>query len=158
MASSTYSIKNSTSKAVLIENSDNNTVAIRTATVISLTDQQYQQAVAIFGSNNVTLITADIQEVSPAQYPFTPLPPRQSNVSIASATSLTAPSGATYAVVQVKVANALYTMDGSTSPTTSIGFPLSVGASLAVSGAAAIAAFKIIGSTSGATMDVEYFK
>jgi hypothetical protein len=102
-----------------------------------------------------------IGEVAIVQYPFTPLAPRQGNISCASATGLTPPAGAIYAIVQAKVANINYTLDGQTAPTagaigTSTGMTLYAGSALTLSGAAMIAAFKAIAQTAGAVFDAEY--
>jgi hypothetical protein len=91
--------------------------------------------------------------------------PSQENVSIAAATSLTIPSGATsapgttvnnpatYAVITA-VGGALYaTYDGSTPSSVNYAITLAAGASLPVQGAAALAAIKV----QGTTMSVSYW-
>lgn len=85
-----------------------------------------------------------------------PLTPGQHNLAITSSTALTPPTGATYAVVQAKVATVSYTLDGTTAPTSSVGDTLAVGASLPLYGPAMIAAFRAISATG--TLDVEYAK
>jgi hypothetical protein len=90
-----------------------------------------------------------------APYPYTPLTPNQKNVSIASSTTLTIPTGATYAVVTAVGGQAYYSFDG-TAPTSSSydGTLTTAGQAVALSGPAVLAAFKII----GASMSVAYFK
>ena len=97
-----------------------------------------------------------IGEVAIVQYPFTPLSPGQHNLACTSATGLTVPAGAIYAVIQAAGATVKYTTDGTTTPTSSVGMTLAAGATLTLSGAAAIANFKAI-SASG-TLDIEYFQ
>ena len=75
-------------------------------------------------------------------------------VSIASATTLTIPTGAIIAEICVETAAARYTTTGTT-PTSSTGIPVALGTCFQLAGLATLQAFKIIGS--GATMDVEYF-
>jgi hypothetical protein len=96
--------------------------------------------------------------VTVVPYAFTPLSPGQHNVAITSSTGtgLSPPTGATYAVIQAKVATVSYTLDGTTVPTSAKGSTLAVGSSLALSGAAEIAAFLAISATG--TLDVEYAK
>ena len=96
-----------------------------------------------------------IAEVAAGPYPFTPKSPGQHGLAITSATSLTVPAGATYAVVQASGGSVKYTTDGTTAPTSSIGMTLAAGAAVALAGAAAIANFKAISPT--ATLDVEYY-
>jgi hypothetical protein len=95
--------------------------------------------------------------VAPNNAPqFTPLTPGQHGVSIAAATSLTIPTGATFATVIVSGAAAKYTTDGTTTPTATIGEPVVAGGTVSLAGATEVANFKIFGT--GATIDVEYFK
>jgi hypothetical protein len=92
-------------------------------------------------------------------FPFKPLAPAQYGVSVSSATALTVPSGARYAVVCAEGATVRYTTSGTT-PTSSVGIPLLATSTSApcvsLYGPAILAAFQAIGS--GATIDVEYFQ
>jgi succinate dehydrogenase/fumarate reductase flavoprotein subunit len=97
-----------------------------------------------------------IAEVAAGQYPFTPLSPGQHNLALVSSTGLTAPTGATYAIVQAAGATVKYTTDGATTPTATVGMTLGVGSSIALSGAQVIANFRAISATG--TLDVEFFK
>lgn len=90
-----------------------------------------------------------------APYAFTPLSPGQHGLAITSAQRLTAPAGATFAVVQANGGNVKYTTDNTTTPTASVGMTLLAGNTLTLSGAAVIAAFQAI-SSSG-TLDVEFY-
>lgn len=91
-------------------------------------------------------------------YPFQPSGAEQHSVACAAATALpNVPARTTYAVVQAAVAAIRYTMDGVTTPTSSVGFTLAAGASLPISGAAAIANFRAIAATAGALMDIGYY-
>lgn len=94
--------------------------------------------------------------VTVAPYNYTPLSPGQHNIALTSATALTIPAGATYAIVQAKTATVEYTTDGTTTPTSSIGMALPAGASVALSGPLVLAAFKAISATG--TLDVEYYR
>lgn len=87
-------------------------------------------------------------------YNYTPLTPTQNNISIATASSLTVPAGATYAVVQSSGGNAYYTYDGSTPTTSNYSGYLTAGQTIGLSGVAVISAFKIVGTS----MAVSYFK
>lgn len=89
---------------------------------------------------------------------FTPLSPMQAGLAITSATSLTAPSGATYAVACAAGQSVNYTTDGTTTPTASVGMPLAQGQCLTLSGASVIANFKAIQQSATATLNVSYFK
>lgn len=84
----------------------------------------------------------------------TPVTPSQNNVSIASATGLTVPTGATYAVVQAVGGPAYYTYDGSTPTASNFSGYLAQGQPLTLSGATVLSAFKIFGTA----MAVSYFK
>lgn len=92
-------------------------------------------------------------------YSYTPLSPGQyTPVSDASATGLTAPANAIYAVVCAEGANHRYTLDGTTTPTASVGMQLLQNACITLPGAAEIAAFKIIYVSSGGTFTASYAK
>lgn len=93
--------------------------------------------------------------VTVAPYNYTVLTPGQHNLVITSSTGLTAPTGATYCVVQAKVATVSYTLDGTTMPTASIGDTLTVGSTLPLSGGM-IAAARFISAIG--TLDSECFK
>lgn len=91
-----------------------------------------------------------------APYGYTSTGPEQHNIPIASATGLTVPAGTTYAIVQAKTAAVQYTLDGATTPTSTIGFTLAVGPTLSISGASLIANFKAISATG--TIDAGFYK
>lgn len=105
-------------------------------------------------NNNGTLLGSAVVTVAP--YAYTPLSPGQHNLAIVSATALTIPTGSTYATVCAATANAKYTTDGTTTPTSSVGMTLANGACVTLSGATVLANFKAISSTG--TLDVEYFR
>jgi hypothetical protein len=83
----------------------------------------------------------------------------QYGVSIASVTSLTVPSGALAAKICVEGAEARYTDDGVTTPSSTVGIPAEP-MTATFNGCfdydGPLASFKIIGS--GATLDVSYYK
>ncbi len=79
----------------------------------------------------------------------------QHGLSVASATSLTLPPGATYATICARGGIVTYTTDGTTTPTASVGTPLSVGACVGMT-SPLLTTFSAIGAS--ATLDVEYFK
>lgn len=111
-------------------------------------------------SSNPLPVTGTGGTVTVAPYAYTPLTPGQyTPVSDSAATALTAPAGATYAAVCVEGANHRYTWDGTTTPTASIGtlWPQSAGC-LYLSGALAIANFKVISVTAGGTFTASYAK
>ena len=93
-----------------------------------------------------------------APFGFTPLTPSQNGVTVVSATALTVPTGATYAVVCVESQAVRWTWDGTTTPTASVGEPIPSGSCVAFSGASVLANLKFIQQTSAATIDVEYAK
>lgn len=76
-------------------------------------------------------------------------------VNINSSTALTVPTNSMVAEICVETQAARYTDDGTT-PTTSSGIPVAAGTCFQYAGP--LAAFRIIGQTSGATMDVSYYK
>ncbi len=94
--------------------------------------------------------------VVPLPYAYTPLPPGQHNLAPASVTALSVPAGARYATVCASTGQSRYTTDGVTTPTISVGQPLSAGSCVSLSGPAVIINFRVI-SQSGA-LDVEYFQ
>jgi hypothetical protein len=97
-----------------------------------------------------------VPSVMPLPYAYPPLPPGQHNLSPATATGLTIPTGARFATVCASAATAKYTTDGATTPTGSVGQPLPAGSCVSLSGPAVIANFLVV-SASG-TLDVEYFQ
>ncbi len=107
---------------------------------------------AFAGSPSYTGVRAPT--ISPP-YPYTPLPPGQHGLSLSSATKLTVPAGASYAVVQANGGAVKYTTDGATTPTTSLGMTFASGATIYLSGPLMLANFQAIASA--ATLDVEYF-
>jgi hypothetical protein len=96
--------------------------------------------------------------VTTGPYAYTPLSPSQNGLTVASATALTIPTGATYAVVCIEGAAIRYTWDGTTTPTASVGSPIAAGSCAPFSGAAILANLKFIQVTATATIDVEYAK
>jgi hypothetical protein len=102
--------------------------------------------------------SAIAQSSAPTSVILTPVGTMQAALGVASATSLTVPAGASYAVVCVEGAAIRYTVDGSTTPTASTGMPVSSGQCLSLSGTVALANFKAIQQTATATLDVSYFK
>lgn len=104
-----------------------------------------------------------------APYSYTPLCPGSHGVSLATAAGLTLPTGipsggscvtqtvvATYATACASTATVKYTIDGATTPTSSVGTSLAVGTCLVLSGPTVLASFKAFSATG--TLDVEYFK
>ena len=78
-------------------------------------------------------------------------------VAITTATSLTVPSQATYAVVCVETQAARYTVD-TTTPTASTGMPIAAGSCIALQSNATINRFQIIQQAASATIDVTYYR
>lgn len=93
---------------------------------------------------------------SSAPYAATPLGFQQIT-SLSSSTALTIPTGATFATVTVEAQGIRYRDDG-TAPTGTVGMPLAAGQSQTFSGAAELAALRFILQTSGAILDVSYYK
>lgn len=81
----------------------------------------------------------------------------QYNFTVASATPLTVPTGANFARVSCAGQTVDYTIDGTT-PTSSVGFALTVGAYLYLQSNAAIKAWKGIQTASTATCDADYYQ
>jgi hypothetical protein len=94
--------------------------------------------------------------VIPLPTPYAPLSPGQHNLAPTSAIALTVPSGARYATVCASGSTVRYTTDGTTTPTSSVGMPLSAGTCMALSGPQVLANFRAF-SASG-TLDAEYFQ
>lgn len=92
--------------------------------------------------------------VSSSPYLYTPIGYQQIT-SLATATNLTVPSGATIAVIAVEGAAVRYRDDG-TSPTASIGMPLAIGAELIYQ--SALSAIQFIQQSSGAILNISYYK
>lgn len=76
-------------------------------------------------------------------------------LAVNSATALTVPTGAAFAEICVEGQAVRYTDDGVT-PTASTGIPVSASSCFQYAGP--LSAFKVIGQTSGATLDVSYYK
>jgi opacity protein-like surface antigen len=89
---------------------------------------------------------------------FTPLSPMQSGLAITLATTLTIPSGATYAVVCAEGQNVRYSTDGTTTPTASVGMLLLQNQCISLSGPTVLSNFKAIQAAATATLDASYFK
>lgn len=107
--------------------------------------------------------------VADIPFPYTPLCPGSHGVSLATAATLTLPTGIAaaracvtqtvaprYAVACARTASVFYTTDGSTAPTGTVSTTLSVGACLSLVGAKEIADFEAF-STTG-TLDVEFWQ
>jgi hypothetical protein len=111
------------------------------------------------GQGGALLLDANARQVVvPAPYGHIPLSPEQHNLSLASSTALTVPTGATYATVCARTAEVEYTWDGTTTPTTApLGFALAAGTCVPLEGATVLANFRAI-SPSGGTIDVGYAK
>ena len=97
-----------------------------------------------------------VQGVAPLPFPYVPLSPGQHGLAPTSATALTVPTGARLAVICASTATVEYTTDGTTTPTGSVGMPLSSGSCVTLYGPQTIANFKAFSSTG--TLDVEYFR
>ena len=88
---------------------------------------------------------------------YTPLGYQQITAgTLASATALTVPTGATIAVIEVEAANVRWRDDG-TSPTASVGMILSPNNVLTISGAAELAAIKFILQSGSPILDISYY-
>ena len=97
-----------------------------------------------------------VQGVFPLPFGYVPLGPGQYGLTPTSATALTIPTGARYAVICAESATVRYTTDGATTPTSSVGIPLASGTCVGMSGATVLANFRAL-SSSG-TLDIEYFQ
>jgi hypothetical protein len=87
------------------------------------------------------------------------LTPGQHNVTIVTATALTIPAGATAANVCAKgTGSANYTLDGTTTPTATVGTALSAGACVPLAGTMVANFLAINSSGSTITLDSEYYK
>ena len=94
-------------------------------------------------------------------YSNVPAAPGQHNLPLTSPTALSIPPGVVrFATVCASAGDILYTTDGITAPTGSIGQPLGLGECVALSGPLVIANFRAIATsgTPAATLDVEYFR
>jgi hypothetical protein len=81
----------------------------------------------------------------------------QQITSLGSATALTVPTGATFAVVVPETQGVRYRDDG-TNPTASVGMPIPAGTPWTFTGAGILAAVKFIEQTSSAKLDILYYK
>lgn len=79
----------------------------------------------------------------------------QQITSLGAATALTVPTGATTAVITAE-AQAVRYRDDATDPTSSVGMPVAVGVTLTYTGP--LANIKFIEQTSGAKLNVSYYK
>lgn len=77
----------------------------------------------------------------------------QYNITITSATALTVPVLASYGVICALGGALMYTTDGATAPTSSVGLPVASGSCVGLP-ATLLATFKAIGTT----LAVEYYK
>jgi hypothetical protein len=89
-------------------------------------------------------------------YNYTPLTPDQHNLSIATSTPLTIPSGALQAVICAAGANVNYTYDGTTTPTATVGLPLLQNQCVQLSGSVVLSNFRAIQQAATATLNVGY--
>jgi len=96
--------------------------------------------------------------VMPEPFPYTPRPPGQYGLALSTAQGLTAPAGARYAVICADGQALRYTTDGQTTPTASKGIYLANGLCVALVGQQTIANIRAITTTSGGTLDAEYFQ
>jgi hypothetical protein len=87
-----------------------------------------------------------------------PVGTMQTNVTCTTATALTIPAGANYAVISVETQNIRYTIDGSTTVTASVGHLVTTGQTISLSGNKTLANFSAIQVTSGAVFTVSYYK
>lgn len=94
--------------------------------------------------------------MTPLTYPYTPLTPGQHNLAPTVATKLTVPTSAVYATICASTATVRYTTDGTTTPTGSVGMPISAGSCLSLAGSLVLANFNAFSSTG--TLDIEYFQ
>ena len=91
----------------------------------------------------------------PLPYPYLPVAPAQYGVAPTSSTALTVPATARYAVVCAEGSTVRYTTSGTT-PTASVGMPLTAGTCVALSGPTILSSF--LAYSSSGTMDVEYYR
>ena len=96
------------------------------------------------------------QTVASIPYDYWPLAPGQHNLTVASSTALTVPSGARYARLCASTGTVRYTTDGVTTPTASIGEPLFAGSCVELSGVRVLSNLRFISAS--AVLDVEYFQ
>ncbi|HXZ17136.1 MAG TPA: hypothetical protein VEH77_14405 [Roseiarcus sp.] len=96
------------------------------------------------------------QTVASIPYDYWPLAPGQHNLTVASSTALTLPTGARFARLCASTATVRYTTDGIKTPTASLGQPLFAGACVELAGARVLNNLRFI--SSGAVLDVEYFQ
>lgn len=95
-----------------------------------------------------------VQGVVKIPTPYVPLSPGQHNLAPTSATALTVPAGARLAHVCASSGTVEYTVDGTTTPTASLGMPLAAGSCVDLEGALVIANFRAF--SAAGTLDVEY--
>lgn len=89
-------------------------------------------------------------------YQGTPLGYQQiGSATLAAATLLTVPAGATYAVIQAETEGSRWRDDGS-APTATVGMTLAAGEELAYSGS--LAALQFIRQAAGAILNINYYK
>lgn len=109
------------------------------------------------GNTQYYFSTAHPMPVNTGPSGYSPNTPGQyTPVSDSAATSLTIPSGATYAVVCAEGANHRYTWDNTTTPTAAVGTQLLQNQCVSLSGATVLSAFKIIYQSSGGTFTASY--
>jgi hypothetical protein len=96
---------------------------------------------------------------STAPYSYTGVTGTQSALAVTSATALTVPGTATYAIVQAQGGQVNYSLVSDLTPTASVGFNLYAGQQLMIQGTSLLNAAKFIDATgSTATITVEYLK
>lgn len=91
-----------------------------------------------------------------AKINYSPVKPFQYGFSVNSAVFLTPPAGATYAVITCSATTA-YTLDGTTTPTSSVGQQLAVGAQLNLYGSSVITNAQLIATGGTGTCTAYYF-
>jgi len=91
-------------------------------------------------------------------YNYTPLTPGQFGLGVVSSTALTIPTGALQAQVCAETQSVRYTWDGTTTPTTTVGSPLTAGQCIQFSGSTLLANLRFIQTAATATLDVQYTK
>ena len=97
-----------------------------------------------------------VPAVASIPYDYWPLGPGQHNLTVASSTALTIPTGARYARLCASTDTVRYTTDGLTTPTASLGQPLFAGSCLELSGVKVLNNLRVV--STGAVLDVEYFQ
>lgn len=88
-------------------------------------------------------------------YLYDPIAPGQFGLTVATATNLTPPAGATIAQISVETAGVRYRDDG-IAPTATVGMPVAAGTSFQYAGP--LTAIQFIAQSGSPTIDVLYYK